>query len=51
MGEEVAEAGEPGAGGGVWIRDVAGGAGFFAGDEVMSIRWVGIVDAGEFAGN
>jgi hypothetical protein len=51
MGEEVAEAGEPGAGGGVWIRDVAGGAGFFAGDEVVAIRWVRVIDASEFAGN
>ena len=51
MGAKRAEGGEPFAGGGVWIRDVAGGARFFAGDEVMSIRGVGVVDAGEFAGN
>ena len=39
------------AGGSVWIGDEAGGAGFFAGGEVVAVSRVGVVDAGEFARN
>ena len=39
------------AGGSVWIGDEAGGAGFFAGGEVVAVSGVGVVDAGEFGRN
>lgn len=51
MGEEVAEAREPGGAGGVLVWDITGGAGFFAGGEESAVGGIGVVDAGEFAGD